>query len=171
LATRIAHMAVRYQLVDEALRVWGEKALGIPRDAQPTSKRSIALHYGTDTPVGNLHRGRHDRGRRRQADRSRHVLALWPRKPPSLPFNPAINCSTRGPVCLVPRSAKVDYGGVPVRVVGKIDQQGPLIAPCAPANNIFDALIVHDTEILHRLAPLTHACFYGPAFRPDDFRC
>ena len=36
----------------------------------------------------------------------------------------AINCSTRGPVRLVPRSAKVDYGGVPVRVVGKIDQLG-----------------------------------------------
>lgn len=63
LATRIAHVAVRYQLIDKALRVWGEKALGIPRDAQPTSKRSTALYqpYGTDTPVGNLHRGRHDR--------------------------------------------------------------------------------------------------------------
>ena len=51
LATRIAHVAVRYQLVDEALRVWGEKALGIPRDAQPTSKRGTALHYGTDGEV------------------------------------------------------------------------------------------------------------------------
>ena len=53
LATRIAHVAVRYQLIDKALRVWGEKALGIPRDP-PTSKRSTALYqpYGTDLPWG-----------------------------------------------------------------------------------------------------------------------
>jgi hypothetical protein len=66
----------------------------------------------------------------------------------SLPFNPVIDFSPRCPIRLFSRSAEFDHSGISSGLVGKVDEQSPLISAQACANNVLNALVVHGAKIL-----------------------